>query len=410
MKLIWRLSLTLLPTVLSSCATTEAVPESNIAELRATDQEERYLPREEPTTSPSDLAILSVPAVRAGESNRSGFALPNSLGTREAEGADLHNYSIVTPSRRGDVGDPLKVHILNIGSGSCQIVECPDSDDLLIADCGSMKPSSTDLSREDISTYLSDNNLEGEIILTLSHPHEDHYNRVVALMGERTPRSIWLGGEFNGYGGEGEDRIDRWLDKQRRAGVPLYDGFDPHFANRGMPVKELACGSAETYILTVNVGSNPNENSMLLLVEYGNFRILFSGDAEGTTEDSAMDNFGALLRNTSVLTSSHHGASTEASNDFDWVEGTLPQVVVFSSGLSHEHPKKEVVERYWDEVLQNANEHELWWSPKPSGSTRTFKTSRALYATEVSGTVLVETDGNEFSMECNKDGVVTDCF
>lgn len=405
--------------LVASCADTPPSPTTTptITSAEAVESSgERYLPREDGATNPNTLTLTAKSTMRRGGSAHPNVVFPRSSNIPKGVGVsqemyfETENYSIVSASRRSTVADPLTVHVLNIGAGSCQIVECPDSTDIFIADCGSKRPSASDLSREEISTYLERNNLTGDIILTLSHPHEDHYNRVVALLGDRNPRSVWLGGKFEGYGGRGEDRIDNWITDLDNSGVPIYQGFEPHFANRGMPVQQLACGSAETYILTVNVGSDPNENSMMLLMEYGNFRIIFSGDAEGVTEDSAMNNFGALVADTSVLTSSHHGASSHESNDSDWATKTSPQVVIFSSGLSYKHPRKRVVQRYEESVFQDVNEHKMWWNPNKYGTTSTFDTTRALYATEVSGTILIETDGNEFDIRCIKGGTTEACF
>jgi beta-lactamase superfamily II metal-dependent hydrolase len=143
---------------------------------------------------------------------------------------------------------------------------------------------------------------------------------------------------------------------------------------------------------------------MVLLVEFGNFRAIFSGDATGDTEKSAMANFGALINEVSVLLSSHHGASSHNSNHEDWAEATEPQTVIFSSGLSHRHPKKLAGERYLIPVFDDVTEHKIWWDPDSDGSTDTFDTKDAIYATEVSGRIVIGSDGNFFSLTCEKDG------
>lgn len=370
---------------------------------------ERYLPRSTPVPSPNALVIASRPTARQ---------VFGPLVIAENESSEASDFgvavggrpAVVSASRANSVGDPIKVHVLNIGAGSCQIVECPDSDDVLIADCGSMKPSDDDMTRDAIAEYLTEIGANGEFIVTISHPHEDHYNRIVALMGDRKAKSIWLGGDFNGYGGDGINRIDTWLDDQSSQDVDIFDGWDPGFANRGLPVNELRCGSAETYILTVNEGNNPNANSLLLLVEYGNFRVIFSGDARGETEDGTMRNYGALIQDVSVLTSSHHGASTHSSNDTDWAQETAPQTVIFSSGLSHKHPKRVAGERYLGTVFPDVNEHDMWWDPNKLGTTSTFETRQAVYATEVSGRIVVESDGTEIGLTCEKNDVEVACF
>ncbi len=375
-------------------------------------ENERYLPRENPIATPNTLSVLTRPTERRGT-----LTLPGAENTpivkRQLMSAGIRP-AIMSASRASPLSDPIRVHILNIGAGSCQIVECPASDDILIADCGSKGPTESDLDKTQIAAYLDSIGVTGDATVTISHPHEDHYNRIAALTGERTINSVWLGGDLNGYGGDDdndvEDMISTWLDEQIADGTEIFHGFESGFGNRGVAVNELRCGAAETYILTVNEGSNPNANSLILLVEYGNFRIIFSGDAEGITERGAMANYGALLEDVSVLTSSHHGASSEQSNGDSWAAQTAPQTVIFSSGVLYKHPRRVAGERYLNSVFPDVNAHAMWWNPKFDGTTPTFSTTQSVYATEVSGTVIVESDGNEFSLECDKDGVTSACF
>ena len=52
------------------------------------------------------------------------------------------------------------------------------------------------------------------------------------------------------------------------------------------------------------------------MIEYNDFRVVFSGDATFDTEDGALGNFDDV--STSVLTGSHHGANTHDSNHPTW--------------------------------------------------------------------------------------------
>ena len=81
------------------------------------------------------------------------------------------------------------------------------------------------------------------------------------------------------------------------------------------------------------------------MIEYEEFTVVFTGDAEGITEDQARANFsGAVLA--TVLTGSHHGAATFQSNDDDWAEATAPSITVFSSGTRFGHPRCDAVQIY----------------------------------------------------------------
>jgi competence protein ComEC len=306
--------------------------------------------------------------------------------------------------------DALRVHLLNVGTGSCQILECPDSDDVLIVDCGSMDGGPSDLNRGAIAGYLESIGARGNVKVVLTHPHENHYNRIPALLGEREAASIWLGGVFDGYGGETPDRIDDWLDAQAKAGVPIYVGFPPAYGNRGVPVAGLSCGTAETFILTTNVGDDPNTNSLMLLVQHESFRIVFAGDAQAATEESALANFGALLARASVVVAANHGDSDAGGNGTNWARHVAPQAVVFSAGGAHGQPGRAVGDRYLEAVFEDVAPHPMWWDPSPDGTTRPFETTRAVYSTALSGRIIVDSDGQAFAMTCEKDGRLSDCL
>jgi beta-lactamase superfamily II metal-dependent hydrolase len=379
------------PAAASAAASTGTKP---AAPTGTGDDPERYLPRS--TKRDDNLnAILAQPARRRSETTGAAAVTepPTPIAPLPAAAADT-----------------LRVHLLNVGTGSCQVVECPGSDDVLVVDCGSMDGGPSDLNRGAIAGYLESIGARGSVKVVLTHPHENHYNRIPALMGDRQAASIWLGGVFDGYGGATPDRIDDWLDAQTKAGVPIYVGFPPGYGNRGLPVEGLSCGTAETFILTTNIGDDPNTNSLMLLVQHGSFRMVFPGDAQAATEASARANFGALLAGASVVVAANHGASDAGGNGADWARHVAPQAVVFSAGSAHGQPGQAVGDRYLETVFEDVALHPMWWDPSPDGTTQPFETTRAVYSTALSGRVIVDSDGQTFAITCEKDGRVSDCL
>jgi beta-lactamase superfamily II metal-dependent hydrolase len=378
----------------AAAATTAAASTQAPAATGSGGDPERYLPRA--TKRDDNLsAILAQPTRRHGEATGTATAAepPTPVAPLPAAAADT-----------------LRVHLLNVGTGSCQIVECPGSDDVLVVDCGSMDGGASDLNRAAIAGYLESIGAGGSVKVVLTHPHENHYNRIPALMGARQATSIWLGGVFDGYGGATPDRIDDWLDAQAKAGVPIYVGFPPAYGNRGVPVAGLSCGTAETFILTTNVGDDPNTNSLMLLVQHGSFRIVFPGDAQAATEDSALTNFGALLAGASVVVAANHGDSDAGGNGADWARHVAPQAVVFSAGGAHGQPGRAVGDRYLESVFEDVALHPMWWDPSADGTTQPFETARAVYSTALSGRVIIDSDGQAFAMTCEKDSRLSDCL
>jgi hypothetical protein len=133
-----------------------------------------------------------------------------------------------------------------------------------------------------------------------------------------------VGGDPAEYASDG---FPQWLADQRKGGAEIHNRFPKHWHNDGEAVEELACGEASSFVLTVNTGTAKNAQSLVLMIEYEDFSVTFSGDAEGSTEAQAIANFDGNVK-TTVLTASHHGANTNGSNGTDWISATSPPEVV----------------------------------------------------------------------------------
>lgn len=270
--------------------------------------------------------------------------------------------------------DRMGIFTLNIGAGSCHVISCLNSDLSMVVGCGSMKPSAKDMSPKQVKN-LFNKVIKDEYILVLSHGDRDHVNLINNALADRVPRSIWLGGKFDSYKGSAATYLDTWGAK----GVTIKYGWRSGYSNKGRPVRELSCGDANDYILTVNVGDSKNSQSLMLLVEYGKFSAVFSGDAHGISEKSAMKNFGALLDDVSLLTASHHGARSKGSNHDAWTDKLSPRVILYSSGTSHGHPNKSISERYHDDIDDGAKPHQFWTATNSNSGYTQSRTVRREY-------------------------------
>jgi competence protein ComEC len=90
-------------------------------------------------------------------------------------------------------------------------------------------------------------------------------------------------------------------------------------------------------------GNEPNANSVVLRLVYGDFSMLFAGDAEAQTEDRIIRS-GAELQSR-VLKVAHHG-SKYATTD-DWIKRVKPEAAIISDGEynRYSHPSNEVLAR-----------------------------------------------------------------
>ena len=295
----------------------------------------------------------------------------------------------------------MRIHSLNIGAGSCHIIECPGpGNNVVVFDCGTIDRTPNDMVDQEIADYGADIfSGSDDITVFTSHPDRDHYTLIHRLLGDQMTDSVWLGGEADRY--STNSFID-WLLGQQNNGVPVFHDFPEGFANSGLPLSQVPCGAASLYFLTANVGSSKNANSIGLLVYYSGFKALFPGDAQGVTQESIMSNFGALTNNVDLLFGSHHGSSSHQSNKGAWPDHVNPRIVIYSSGDEFKHPKCSIVGNYRNRLL-NAASHPVWCDPIDNSSQNTTESVNfAEYVTEVSGVVVVETNGSDISISCSR--------
>jgi len=84
------------------------------------------------------------------------------------------------------LADELVIQVLNIGAGSCHMVQCPNSPRVIVVDCGSSGASENDGTAEQLANYVQTHGLfshpDTEILVTVSHPDPDHTNKIPVLL------------------------------------------------------------------------------------------------------------------------------------------------------------------------------------------------------------------------------------
>lgn len=139
----------------------------------------------------------------------------------------------------------------------------------------------------------------------------------------------------------------------------LYERFNPAVTHSGepgrLPIDSVKCeagvgwvwGEASFEFLWPISGhsltANANDRSCVLLVQWRDQSILFTGDISKPVEWYLVDR---LLNDTTVLIAPHHGSKTSSSHRF--IAKLSPDHVVFSAGFNnrYRHPNLKVVRRY----------------------------------------------------------------
>ena len=109
-----------------------------------------------------------------------------------------------------------------------------------------------------------------------------------------------------------------------------------------------------------------NETSLVLDLSFGEFDMLFTGDVEGSGEESLISS--GLLRDYDILKAAHHGSKNSGTEEF--LQITAPEYAVISAGKDNRygHPHAETLQRLSD-----------------AGGT--------VYSTQDNGAVMIRSDG-----------------
>ncbi len=262
----------------------------------------------------------------------------------------------------------LRVTFLSVGQGDAILVEFPNGHSMLV-DAGG-KPefsrSSFDPGRQIVVPYLARSGIRRLDLVVNSHPHEDHLGGVPAVLAGMPvgklvmppvlhPTPLML-------------QVERLAGEKRIAVHTVHAGaslrLDPRVKIDVLnPPARLYSGTR----------SDLNNNSLVLLLKYGEISFLLTGDAERDALDDIAAGVFPLNTRANVVKAPHHGSRTGISPAL--AERLHPQFVVISVGHnSFGHPDPKTVE-FW-------REH----------GARVLRTDEA-------GTVIFETDGKELRLK-----------
>ena len=120
-----------------------------------------------------------------------------------------------------------------------------------------------------------------------------------------------------------------------------------------------------------------NNESVVGRLTFGNFAMLFTGDAEGPVEKDMVASYGKKLK-CRVLKAGHHGSKTSSTAEF--LKLVQPESVVMSLGVNNQygHPHEALLNRLHKQGIKN------------------------IYRTDVNGTITIVSDGSSYSITTEK--------
>ena len=240
----------------------------------------------------------------------------------------------------------LSVTYINVGQGDSILIKVEDCD--ILIDAGTSSYGST------VSSYLKSKNVDDLELVINTHPDADHCGGLTQVFKDFVVEQVWIS-------------------KDTSKTTTAYKNFTSAITSEGLTAKKPNAGTVYTYgYLTLTVvysefiSGDSNNSSIVVMLEYGSFKFLFTGDVGQVAEPDVMSSGYDITCD--VLKVGHHGSKYSSTTAFlNAVKAEYGVICVGSN--SYGHPTSEALNRLSD-----------------AGTT--------VYRTDKNGHVVFSTDGN----------------
>ena len=270
------------------------------------------------------------------------------------------NTTITTDSNsspRGVTSD-LQVHFIDVGQGDCTLITS-DGKAMLI-DAGNNDKGTL------VQSYLQKQDISTLDVVICTHGDSDHSGGIDVILTKFDCKTVIM------------PDTDKVMSDTKTFRDVLSAMKSKSYKNT-LPVvgDTFPLGNATVTIIAPNsydYGDNPNDYSVGILVQNGDNRFLFTGDAEEAAEADILNN--GIDISADVFKVAHHGANTANTDAF--LEAINPTYAVIScgEGNTYGHPRAE--------VLNNLR----------AAATKVFRTDEQ-------GTIVATSDGTDITWNCS---------
>ncbi|HKS26831.1 MAG TPA: ComEC/Rec2 family competence protein [Pyrinomonadaceae bacterium] len=232
-------------------------------------------------------------------------------------------------------GDELQVHVLDVGQGDSILIVAPGGKTVLV-DAG--VPGSGKVVTDAMTRY----GLKQIDMMVASHAHADHIGgadeviratKVVSVLDSQVPNTT--------------RNYEDFLKAIKEGGVQYVAASPGQNFDMGGGAKLTVLAPIKPFFTKdqLRSGANePNANSVVVRLDYGDFSMLLTGDAEAETE-ARMMKAGANVR-AKVLKVGHHGSRYASSEEFLRAGGFEAALISDGEDNRYGHPSQEALDRF----------------------------------------------------------------
>jgi competence protein ComEC len=267
-------------------------------------------------------------------------------------------FAFATTSLASQNDGLLKIYYLDVGQGDAALVVTPSGQQILI-DGG---PSGAVINKLSGIIPFYDKSLD---IVIASHKHSDHISGLMSVLERYEVENIVdTKAEYN------TPEVKKWNDLKLLEDSKIIEPIASNYIDLGGGVRMVFLYPEKS--LDSLSSKNANNDSIVLLLEYKNFKALFPGDAELKQENAILNK--KINIDADILKVGHHGSNTSTS--LSWLGAVSPQVAVIEVGAknTYGHPTKTILSR-----LENNNVK--------------------YYRTDTDGDIDIVSDGNFFKVK-----------
>lgn len=210
--------------------------------------------------------------------------------------------------------DNMEVHYIDVGQGDATLVKCGESS--LLIDAGENDKGTL------VQNYLRKQGVTSLDYLIVTHPDSDHCGGADVIITKYDIDTVI----YPNY----EKDTKTWRDVVQAMDYKRYKVTEPIVGDT------YKLGDAEFTIIAPNSGDYGNESnnySVGILLEHGDKKFIFTGDAEEEAEEDIVKN--KIDISADVLQVGHHGSKTASTEEF--VKAVSPEYAVISCGENNEY-------------------------------------------------------------------------